>query len=57
MRGGPWDAGAFAEEVLEVLRAWRRGETTPEEALEAILEAAYDHNFGDVLEEGDEEDA
>ncbi|MFM9419392.1 hypothetical protein ACKLNZ_01760 [Thermus scotoductus] len=45
MRGGCWDASAFAEEVQAVLRDWRKGFLTDREALEAILHAAYFHNF------------
>ncbi|WP_172957803.1 hypothetical protein [Thermus scotoductus] len=56
MRGGCWDASAFAEEVQEVLRDWRKGLLTDREALEAVLEAAYANNFGDGLEDGGEDE-
>ncbi|BBL93139.1 hypothetical protein TthTF19_14340 [Thermus thermophilus] len=56
MRGGCWDASAFAEEVQAVLRDWRKGLLTDREALEAVLEAAYANNFGDGLEDGGEDE-
>jgi hypothetical protein len=44
------------EEIAVLLRAWRAGELSPEEALEEVEEALYRNNFGSLLEERDERD-
>ena len=51
MKGGCWDASAFAEETQAVLEDWLRGLLTDREALEAILQAARENNFSPDLEE------
>jgi hypothetical protein len=56
VRGGCWDAGQAVEEIAVLLRAWRAGELSPEEALKEIEEALYRNNFGPLLEERDERD-
>jgi len=45
MRGGCWDAGAFAEEVQAALEDWLKGELDERQALKVILDAAYEYNF------------
>jgi hypothetical protein len=44
------------EEIAVLLRAWRTGELSPEEALREIEEALYRNNFGPLLEESREAD-
>jgi hypothetical protein len=56
VRGGCWDAGQAVEEIAVLLRAWRAGELSPEEALEEVEEALYRNNFGPLLEESREAD-
>lgn len=51
MKGGCWDASAFAEEAKGILEDWLRGLLTDREApkvaplTEAILQAARENNF------------
>ncbi|MGM8838354.1 DUF4326 domain-containing protein [Thermus sp. 93170] len=45
MRGGCWDASAFAEEVQAALEDWLKGELDERQALKVILDAAYEYNF------------
>lgn len=51
MKGGCWDASAFAEEAQAVLEDWLRGLLTDREALEAILQAARENNFSPEVDE------
>ncbi len=54
MRGGCWDARQAVEEIAVLLRAWRAGELSPEEALEEVEEALYRNNFGPLLDGAEE---
>jgi predicted ArsR family transcriptional regulator len=56
MKGGCWDARQAVEEIAILLRAWRAGELSPEEAIEEVQEVLYRNNFGPLLEERDERD-
>lgn len=51
MKGGCWDASAFAEEAKGILEDWLRGLLTDREALEAILQAARENNFSPEVDE------
>lgn len=51
MKGGCWDASAFAEEAKGILEDWLRGLLTDREALEAIFQAARENNFSPESEE------
>ncbi|KHG65619.1 hypothetical protein QT17_05585 [Thermus sp. 2.9] len=51
VKGGCWDASAFAEEAKGILEDWLRGLLTDREALEAIFQAARENNFSPDLEE------
>jgi hypothetical protein len=42
------------EEIAVLLRAWRAGELSPEEALEEILSVLYGNNFGPLLDGAEE---
>lgn len=54
MRGGCWDAATFAEEVQAALEAWLGGELSAEQALQVILDAAYEYHFAPAAHrEGD----
>ena len=54
MRGGCWDARQAVEEIAVLLRAWRAGKLSPEEALEEILSVLYANNFGPLLDGAEE---
>ncbi len=54
MKGGCWDASAFAEEAQAVLEDWLKGLLTDREALEAILQAAQENNFSPEVGEKDQ---
>lgn len=56
MRGGPWDAGQAVEEVAAILRDYRGGHMGPEEALEAVMQALVENNFGGLPQEDPWED-
>ena len=56
MKGGCWDARQAVEEIAVLLRAWRAGELSPQEALEETQEVLYRNNFAPLLDGAEEKE-